>query len=116
VCVTFSITHNLDEELNPMRRTLRQNGHSKHDIKHALVLRQRSQTQQEKLAGTVSNKINRFLVKHNIKTIHFTVKKNSHMQKDKLGLKVTGIDCVLCECGKVCVGQTGRSIETRCNV
>jgi predicted GIY-YIG superfamily endonuclease len=34
--------------------------------------------------------------------------------KDKLGLKVTGIYCVLCECGKVYVGQTGKTIETRC--
>jgi hypothetical protein len=89
VCVTFSITYNLDEEINPMRKTLRQTKHSNHDIKHALVLRQRSQAQQ-KLAGiammsfqqTVSNKIRRFLAKHNIKTIHFAVKKNSHMQKD----------------------------------
>jgi hypothetical protein len=31
-----------------------------------------------------------------------------------LGLKVEGIYCVPCECGKVYVGQTGRTIEIRC--
>jgi hypothetical protein len=34
--------------------------------------------------------------------------------KDDLGLKVPGVYRISCECGKVYVGQTGRSIETRC--
>jgi hypothetical protein len=52
-----------------------------------------------------------------IKTIHIPVKNNSHMLrpiKDKLGLKVAGIYCAPCECSKVHVGQTGKSIENRC--
>jgi hypothetical protein len=56
------------------------------------------------------------LAKYNIKTIHIPVKKNMHMLrpiKDKLGLKIADIYCVPCECCKVYVGQTGRSIETR---
>jgi hypothetical protein len=47
---------------------------------------------------------------YNIRTIHILVKKNMHMLrpiKDKLGLKVAGIYCVPCECGKVYVEQTG---------
>jgi hypothetical protein len=31
-----------------------------------------------------------------------------------LGLNVLGVYRIPCECGKVYVGQTGRSIETRC--
>jgi hypothetical protein len=45
------------------------------------------------------------------------VKKNIHMVrpvKDKLGLKVAGIYCVPCECGKEYLGQMGRTTETRC--
>jgi hypothetical protein len=33
--------------------------------------------------------------------------------KDDLGLKVHGVYQILCECGRVYVGQTGRSIEAR---
>jgi hypothetical protein len=65
----------------------------------------------------VLNKISRLLAKHNIKAIHIPVKKNIHMLrpvKDKLGLKVAGIYCVPCKCSSVYVGQTGRSIKTRC--
>jgi hypothetical protein len=34
--------------------------------------------------------------------------------KDDLGLNVPGMYQIPCECGKVYMGQTGRSIETRC--
>jgi predicted GIY-YIG superfamily endonuclease len=33
--------------------------------------------------------------------------------KDKLGLRTAGIYRISCECGKVYVGQTGRTIEAR---
>jgi hypothetical protein len=45
------------------------------------------------------------------------VRKNIHMPrpvKEKLGLKVSGANCDPCKCVRVCVGQTGRSIEPRC--
>jgi hypothetical protein len=64
----------------------------------------------------ISNQFSRLFTKHNIKTIHIMVKKNSHVLrpvKDKLDLKATGIYCVPCECSKVCVGQTGRFIENQ---
>jgi hypothetical protein len=66
---------------------------------------------------TVSNKISRLLARHNIKTVHKPKKKNIHMLrmvKDNLGLKVLRVNQIPCECGKVYVGQTGRSIEARC--
>jgi hypothetical protein len=33
--------------------------------------------------------------------------------KDDLGLKTLGVYCIPCKCGKVKVGQSGRTIETR---
>jgi hypothetical protein len=36
------------------------------------------------------------------------------MVKDDLGLKVPGMYRIPCKCGKVYVGQTGRSSEARC--
>jgi hypothetical protein len=33
--------------------------------------------------------------------------------KDDLGLKIPGVYRIPCECGKVYIGETGRSIETR---
>jgi hypothetical protein len=34
--------------------------------------------------------------------------------KEDLGLKIPGVYRIPCECGKVYIGQTGRSIEARC--
>jgi hypothetical protein len=34
--------------------------------------------------------------------------------KDDLGLKIPGVYHIPCECGKVHIGQTGKSIEARC--
>jgi hypothetical protein len=103
------------------------------DVKHALVLRHSLETQKKRKKGEGEEeeeadiamilfqqvtlyRISRLFAKH-IKPIHIPVKKNAHMLrpiKDKFGLKVAGICCVPCECSKVCIGQTGRSIKTRC--
>jgi hypothetical protein len=34
--------------------------------------------------------------------------------KDRLELKVPGVYRIPCQCGKVCVGQSKRTIEARC--
>jgi hypothetical protein len=65
----------------------------------------------------VSHKIRSLLSKHNIRIIHDPVKKTNQMLrqiKNKLDLNVSGIYRMPCERGKVCIGQTGRSIGTRC--
>jgi hypothetical protein len=65
----------------------------------------------------VSNKISRLLTKYNIKTVHIPKKKNRQLlraAKDDLGLKIPGVYRIPCECGKVYIGQTGRSVEARC--
>lgn len=50
----------------------------------------------------ILDRISRPLVRCN--TVHSSVKKNTHLLwpvKDDLGLKVSGIYCNVCDCGKV---------------
>jgi hypothetical protein len=64
----------------------------------------------------MSNKFSRLLTKY-IKTVHVPVKKSRQLlrtAKEDLGLKIPGVYRIPCECGKVYIGQTGRSIDTRC--
>jgi hypothetical protein len=64
-------------------------------------------------ASHLSIYISRLLAKHYIKTIHIPIKKTSSTLrpiKDDLCLKTSGVYCVSCECGKVYVGQTSRTI------
>jgi hypothetical protein len=56
------------------------------------------------------------LSKHNIKTVGLTPRKLSSLLrpiKDDLAPKMPGVYSILCECGKVYIGQTGHSVETR---
>jgi hypothetical protein len=56
------------------------------------------------------------LLRHNIKTVGLPPRKiTSFLQpvKDDPGLKTQGIYIIPCKCGKVKIGQTGHSIETR---
>jgi hypothetical protein len=65
--------------------------------------------------GAASHKVSRLLAKFNIQTVHIPAK-NIHLLrpvKDKLGLRTAGIYRIPCECGKVYVGQTGRTVEAR---
>jgi hypothetical protein len=69
-------------------------------------------------SNSASHNISRLLAKLNTRAVHILAKKSSHMLrpvKDDLGLKVSGVVYnIACKCGKVYIGQTGRSIETRC--
>jgi hypothetical protein len=118
-------SESLRGEIQHLNCIFLQNGYSKNYIRRALHPKQKPQTKDEKPVGvallpyqqTITNKISRLLAKHNIRTIHIPKKKNIHMLrpiKDDLGLKVLGIYRIPCECGKVYVGQTGRSVEARC--
>jgi hypothetical protein len=65
----------------------------------------------------MSNKISRLLTEYNIKMVHVPKKKNRQLvrtTKDNLGLKILGVYHIPCECGKVYISQTGRSIEATC--
>jgi hypothetical protein len=66
--------------------------------------------------GLTFNFISRVLSRHNIKTLSLPLRKVTRFLqpvKDDLGLKVLGIYNIPCECGKVYIGQTGHSTETR---
>jgi hypothetical protein len=65
---------------------------------------------------TIFNLISRVLSRHNIKSVGLPPKKVSGFLrpvKDNLGLKTQGVYRIPCECGKVYVVQTGRSVESR---
>jgi hypothetical protein len=68
------------------------------------------------LVHTTFNHISRVLPKHNIKTVGLPPRKLSSFLrpvKDHLALKTPGVYSIPCECEKMYIGQTGRSIETR---
>jgi hypothetical protein len=56
------------------------------------------------------------LARHNIKSVGLPPRKISsflHPVKDSLGLRTPGVYCIPCECGRMYIRQTGRSITTR---
>jgi uncharacterized protein (DUF302 family) len=82
---TICNADSLDEKIDQLKSAFRQNGYDHLTIKHAPVLKQRSQIQMEKPAGTVtilfqqavSHKMSRLPAKH-IKTIHIPLNKKNH--------------------------------------
>jgi hypothetical protein len=115
----------LEKVIQHLRDTFQRNGYSKSEIRRALHPKLKPEPKNNKPAGTavlpyqqaVSNKISRLLIKYNIKTVHMPIKKNRQLlrtAKDDLGLKIPGVYHIRCKCGKVYIGQTGRSIEARC--
>jgi hypothetical protein len=119
----FCDADSLDEEIEHLKEAFRKNGYNHHAIRQALHKKGKSRPQQEKptgvarlpYQGATSPKVSRLLSKYNIQTVHIPAK-NIHLLrpvKDKLGLKATGIYCIPCECSKVYVGQTGRTIKAR---
>ncbi|PNF33765.1 hypothetical protein B7P43_G10211, partial [Cryptotermes secundus] len=61
----------------------------------------------------VFNRISRVLSRHNIRSVGLPPNKLSSFLrpvKDSLGLRTQGVYSIPCECGKVYIGQTGRSV------
>jgi hypothetical protein len=65
--------------------------------------------------GTIFNRISRVLPRHKIKSVGLSHMKLSSLcrVKDHLGLRTPGVHRIPCECGRVCVGQMGCSVDTR---
>jgi hypothetical protein len=64
--------------------------------------------------GTVFNRISRVLARHNIKSVGLPHMKSSRLLrpvKDPQGLRTPGVYRIPCECGRVYIGQTGRSVD-----
>jgi hypothetical protein len=65
---------------------------------------------------TTYGHLSRMLAKLNIKSVGLPPRKISSFLrpvKDDLGLRTPGVYSIPCECGRVYIGQTGRSIATR---
>jgi hypothetical protein len=119
----LSDADSLDKEIQHLKETFIKNGYSNQDIRRALQKKDEPRPKQEKPVAVArlpyqraaSHKVSRLLAKFNIQTVHIPAK-NFHLlrpAKDKLGLRTAGIYGISCECGKVYVGQTGRTIEAR---
>lgn len=114
----------LNGEIQYLNKTFRQNGYSEAYMPQVLNPKQRTHSQWQKLARVItvpfmqgaSNKMSRLLVRFSKRTTHIPVKKNAHLRplKDALFLKVTGIYCIPCVCGRVYKGHTDCSIKIRC--
>ena len=66
--------------------------------------------------ATTYGQLSRMLAKHNIKSIALPPRKIASylpQVKDAVGLKTPGIYSIPCECGRVYIGQSGRSIHLR---
>jgi hypothetical protein len=66
--------------------------------------------------GNVFNRISRVLARHNIKSVGLPQMKLSgllRLVKDHLRLRTPGVYRIPCECGRVYIGQTGRSVDIR---
>jgi hypothetical protein len=115
----------LHGEIHHLKCIFQRNGYNKDHIRRALHQKQNRKLKDEKHIGiarlpynkTYCNKISRVLQKFNIRTVHIPWKKTIQTLrsvKDELGLNVPGVYQIPCECDKVYMGQTRRSIETRC--
>jgi hypothetical protein len=131
--VKISDKEHLKEELGHVTETLIRNGYDKQLINRTINRIQQQQKQQLKdqceiqdqerkttaiipYVSSVSNRIGRVLKRYGIRTIYKpTTKIRSKIRsvKDSLEFKVPGVYKMICNCGKVYIGQTGRTIETR---
>jgi hypothetical protein len=65
---------------------------------------------------TIFSRISRVLAPHNIKSVglpHIKLSSILRPVKDHLGLRTPGVYRIPCECGRVYIGQTGRSVDIK---
>jgi len=114
----------LAPELTILAQVFQQNGYSHQQIKRAMKPATRTIKTEDKPISTAYlphtqttyGRISRMLAKYNIKSIVIPPRKiSSYMPptKDAPGLRTPGIYKVPCECGKVYIGQRGRSVQLR---
>jgi hypothetical protein len=66
--------------------------------------------------GTTFNRISTVLARHSFKSVglpHMKLSSLLRPVKDHLGLRTPGVYRIPCECGRVCSGQTDRSVDIR---
>jgi hypothetical protein len=70
------------------------------------------------LVRIIFNRISRVLVRHNIKSVglrHMILLSLLRPDKDHFRLRTPGVYSILCVCGRIYIGQTGRSADIRLN-
>jgi hypothetical protein len=111
-------------ELVFLKDVFRQNGYKDRQIHRVLNCRPKISQPEDKPESVaflpyveiMFNRITRVLSRHNIKSVGLPPKKVSGFLppvKDILGLRTPDVYRIACECGKVYIGQTGRSLDTR---
>jgi len=114
----------LAPELTFLTHDFKQNGYSHQQIERGMKPATRTTKTEDKpistgylpYTQTAYGTISRMLAKYNIKSVAIPPKKiSSYMPptKNAAGLRTPGIYMIACECGKVYIGQSGRSVKFR---
>lgn len=129
--LTITDSDHRTSEINHLFETLQANGFNKrtisaihHKVKKKTIPRDRQSEDNDgqttrafiPFCGNLSNKIGRILGKHGIKTVHLLpskIRNRLRSAKDDLGLQTVGVYKIPCDCGKVYIGQTGRTVQER---
>jgi hypothetical protein len=112
----------LQAELVFLKDVFKENGYNDQRIHRALNRRPLLPQPDKKphsfaflpFVGTVFNRISRVLARHNIKSVglpHMKLSSLLHLVKDHLGLRTSGVYRIPCECGRVYIKQTCRSVD-----
>ncbi|XP_018355601.1 PREDICTED: uncharacterized protein LOC108756357 [Trachymyrmex septentrionalis] len=124
----ISDKEHLQTELNHLKLALQKNGHDKKDIiktinKHTNKITISDTQPDEKILSILSyvkgttDRIGRILNKHNIRTIFKPPKKIGQILRNpkdqRPPLSSAGVYKILCFCGQVYVGETGRMVNLR---
>jgi len=114
----------LAQELEFLTTVFKDNGYSHQQISRAMEPATRTTETNDKPTSTAYipytqttfGRLSRMLAKHNIKSVALPPRKIfSYFPpvKDAVGLRTPGVYSIPCECGRVCIGQSGRSIQLR---
>jgi hypothetical protein len=114
----------LPQELDFLTKVFKKNGYSQQQIQRAMKPTAQTIKTKNKLISTAYlpyiqttfGRLSRMLNKHNIESVTLPPKKIASylpLVKEALRLKTPGIYSIPCECGKVYIGESGRSIQHR---
>jgi hypothetical protein len=114
----------LTQELELLTIVFNENGYSHQQIRRAMEPATRTAKTNDKPTSTAYipytpttyGRLSRMLAKHDIKIVALPPRKIFSylpLVKDALGLRIPDICSIPCECGRVYIGQSGRSIQLR---
>jgi hypothetical protein len=119
----FCDQDSLTQELEFLTNIFKDNGYSHQQIRAMKQATETAKTDVKPIltayipyTQTTYGRLSRMLTKHNIKSVALPPRKIFNYLppvKDALGLRTQGIYSIPCECGRVYIGQRGRSIQPR---